>query len=78
MSGLILVFSKLLSSCPALCRASTSWMSVHRKDVDGRDKPGHDDGAKCLPQTNERVIGENNKLARGKIVERIFPVSRLA
>src|SRR3954447_7607735 len=32
-----------LSSCPAACRASTS--CVHRvfKDVDGRDKPGHDE-----------------------------------
>ena len=27
-------------SCPALCRASTSWPA--RQDVDGRDKPGHD------------------------------------
>ncbi|MFZ5734508.1 MAG: penicillin-binding protein 1C [Pseudomonadota bacterium] len=28
------------SSCPALCRASTS--SFVKEDVDGRDKPGHD------------------------------------
>jgi hypothetical protein len=28
------------SSCPALCRASTS--SSLTQDVDGRDKPGHD------------------------------------
>src|ERR1043165_1080651 len=27
------------SSCPALCRASMTWC---KKDVDGRDKPGHD------------------------------------
>src|SRR6185312_1932559 len=32
----------LRSSCPALCRASTS-LSTPKKDVDGRDKPGHDD-----------------------------------
>jgi len=32
------------SSCPALCRASTSYFLVSAtKDVDGRDKPGHDD-----------------------------------
>src|SRR5690242_7345312 len=31
------------SSCPALCRASTSSSSAARKDVDGRVKPGHDD-----------------------------------
>ena len=29
------------SSCPASCRASTLWPS-YRKDVDGRNKPGHD------------------------------------
>jgi len=31
------------SSCPALCRASTT---SSPKDVDGRDKPGHDGGVK--------------------------------
>jgi hypothetical protein len=30
------------SSCPALRRASTSLLSCCLKDVDGRDKPGHD------------------------------------
>src|SRR5437899_5547854 len=35
-----------MSSCPALCRASTSCSSFHgAKDVDGRDKPGHDGGS---------------------------------
>src|ERR1043165_8467375 len=32
------------ASCPALCRASTSCLPSFTKDVDGRDKPGHDDG----------------------------------
>src|SRR4051812_18985846 len=32
------------SSCPALCRASTSYFLRRCKDVDGRDKPGHDGG----------------------------------
>jgi molybdate transport system substrate-binding protein len=31
----------ILRSCPALCRASTPWNGL-TKDVDGRDKPGHD------------------------------------
>jgi error-prone DNA polymerase len=31
------------SSCPALCRASTSLKQSGTKDVDGRDGPGHDD-----------------------------------
>jgi protein ImuA len=30
------------SSCPALCRASTSFGGTLKQDVDGRDKPGHD------------------------------------
>src|SRR5438552_2283644 len=33
------------SSCPAMCRASTSWRRLHKKDVAGRDKPGHDEKA---------------------------------
>jgi len=32
------------SSCPALCRASTTSLVCDHKDVDGRDKRGHDDG----------------------------------
>ena len=31
------------SSCPALCRASTSRFRMGQTDVDGRDKPGHND-----------------------------------
>jgi len=34
-----------LSSCPALCRASTFFKSCVDQDVDGRDKPGHDGGS---------------------------------
>jgi hypothetical protein len=26
-----------------LSRASTSWLQLNKKDVDGRDKPGHDE-----------------------------------
>jgi hypothetical protein len=32
-----------LSSCPDLIRASTIWTG-RKKDVDGRDKPGHGEG----------------------------------
>src|SRR5437588_7361281 len=32
------------SSCPRLSRASTSRMTNGIKDMDGRDKPGHDEG----------------------------------
>jgi hypothetical protein len=40
---LFLQSNSMTSSCPALCRASTSFVSKGRKeDVDGRDKPGHD------------------------------------
>jgi hypothetical protein len=31
------------SSCPALCRASTPFLAVTLQDVDGRNKPGHDE-----------------------------------
>jgi hypothetical protein len=31
------------SSCPALCRASTSYLHLSKQDVDGRDEPGHDE-----------------------------------
>src|SRR5437588_11171640 len=32
------------SSCPRLSRASTSRVTNGIKDMDGRDKPGHDEG----------------------------------
>jgi hypothetical protein len=35
------------SSCPASCRASTPWFQHGKKDVDGRDKLGHDE-KNCL------------------------------
>src|SRR5262245_10765671 len=31
------------TSCPALCRASTPCFLEQKEDVDGRDKPGHDE-----------------------------------
>jgi hypothetical protein len=39
--GLVVIRSS--SSCPALCRASTSYLPLSKKDVDGRDKSGHDE-----------------------------------
>jgi hypothetical protein len=44
----------LFSSCPALCRASTSSF-VATKVVDGRVKPGHDDVGR--PQFSEARFG---------------------
>jgi hypothetical protein len=40
------------SSCPRLSRASTSCLSYKIKDVDGRDKPGHDGGEGCPAMRN--------------------------
>jgi hypothetical protein len=37
------------SSCPRLSRASTPFGCSKKEDVDGRDKPGHDDLAKAYP-----------------------------
>jgi hypothetical protein len=31
------------SSCPGLSRVSTSLLNPGKKDVDGRDEPGHDE-----------------------------------
>src|SRR6185312_14667485 len=39
----IMAIWNFCSSCPRLSRASTSLLSWGAKDVDGRDKPGHDD-----------------------------------
>jgi uncharacterized phage protein (TIGR02216 family) len=33
----------ITSSCPASCRASTSCLATKTKNLDGRDKPGHDE-----------------------------------
>jgi len=38
---------------PASCRASTSFL-FNKQDVDGRDKPGHDDAER--PQRSARDI----------------------
>ena len=38
----------LTSSCPAWCRASTSFCVAKPQDVDGRDKPGHDGEVSAL------------------------------
>jgi hypothetical protein len=45
----------ILSSCPRLSRASTSFL--RSKDVDGRDKPGHDEGVdgRVKPGHDERI-----------------------
>src|SRR5262245_45064126 len=46
------------TSCPALCRASTSLdFRSARKDVDGRDKPGHDGADSLGPTTRSRRVG---------------------
>jgi hypothetical protein len=43
------------SSCPRLSRASTSFMQVKKKDVDGRDEPGRDRKRTPLVR-NERIL----------------------
>jgi hypothetical protein len=49
-------------SCPGLSRASTSLSDKSKKDVDGRDKPGHDDGVEIVgwverSDTHRRHLG---------------------
>jgi hypothetical protein len=44
LHDLLLFKLDALASCPRLSRASTSfWRGFSKKDVDGRDKPGHDE-----------------------------------
>jgi hypothetical protein len=38
-----------------LSRASTSWLHLSEKDVDGRDKPGHDEKSDSFSVTSERL-----------------------
>src|SRR5207302_2332581 len=44
LAWLIPIRAMFDSSCPRLSRASTSRMTNGIKDMDGRDKPGHDEG----------------------------------
>jgi precorrin-3B synthase len=44
-AGEVASFHEALSSCPALCRASTSYEHEKAKDVDTQHKPGHDRNA---------------------------------
>src|SRR6185437_2596100 len=61
------------SSCPALCRASTPFF-FRRQDVDGRDKPGHDDEGESsaahlqphfFPRTALRASGNPGRVTCG-------------
>src|SRR4029077_8006409 len=53
------------SSCPALCRASTSYFGVWAEDVDGRVKPGHDESERSsgLPISPRRRRLDDDRLA---------------
>ena len=42
MIGFTSSVATICSSCPALCRASTSFFANKKQGVDGRDEPGHD------------------------------------
>jgi precorrin-3B synthase len=70
-------FRDALSSCPALCRASTSYVRSETKDVDGRDigersdavlrtaMPGHDGGVIGLHPLRDGSLGCGVGLAFG-------------
>src|SRR5690242_7243643 len=69
------------SSCPALCRASTSSFHVLNKEVDGRDKPGHDEeqniSACGVSDIRLRAIGQAIDAVRGRIENEAVAVPRL-
>jgi drug/metabolite transporter (DMT)-like permease len=58
-TGIAGVFPRQLpinSSCPALCRASTSLKQRGTKDVDGRDELGHDDEHGANPRSKMSLL----------------------
>src|SRR5258705_13938629 len=59
LSSLILILS---TSCPVLCRASTPFFS--RRDVDGRDKAGHDELTSQCSQIDAAPIQHHQQLLR--------------
>ncbi len=44
----LMIADTLSTSCPGLSRASTSSGRVEKRDVDGRDKPGHDEHREAI------------------------------
>jgi len=52
----LIVSKRISSSCPALCRASTSSVLSFKKDVDGRDKPGHDESGNSSAYDSMRDV----------------------
>ena len=61
-------------SCPALCRAFTSFF-LFEQDVDGRDKPGHDDiSTRARLRAPRRRVGKI--AARNSLSERVSRAQR--
>jgi len=54
-------------SCPRLSRASTPCFFSNIKDVDGRDKPGHDDGESHLQKRPVALPRDGDGRSRGLI-----------
>ncbi|MEE1657948.1 DNA methyltransferase [Microvirga sp. CF3062] len=59
------------SSSPGLSRGSTSSKPPRHKDVDGRDKPGHDGGKVTLTPDEERIKDEGLILILKELHERL-------
>jgi DNA polymerase III alpha subunit len=66
----LIVERRIRSSCPALCRASTSSRRSGRKDVDGRDKPGHDESEIPLAYDSVRDVWLRTGLSP-RVLERL-------
>ena len=60
------------ASCPGLSRASTSWQRRGNKDVDGRDKPGHDE----IDLSTQSRIGPTLDLRRSDDLFRLMRIER--
>jgi len=66
-----------LPSCPGLSRASTRFFPAD-ENVDGRDKPGHDDGGKGDTSKSEARVPELILLTDADIVHHATNLSELA
>jgi hypothetical protein len=51
------------SSCPALCRASTSLSQTGKKGVDGRVRPGHDEFGAILAFRDQNALLNRETMA---------------
>src|ERR1700688_5263756 len=69
--GLSIGANSISTSCPVLYRASTFFLPQGVKNVDGRDKPGHDEiksGQRPLQQTTDIAAGQIDRAVHAGVI----------